>query len=102
VGRVSAKAVSTGGSEMNELYFVAMEGEFATLAQPRIESDIPAAYRLIHRKYEGGESEYVLQGLFTWTEGLSKCGAEWRDLPTQEEDSQNTPKNNIPFDWVGQ
>jgi len=44
----------------------------------------------------------VLQGLFTWTEGLSKCGADWQDLPTQEEDSQNTPKNNIPFDWVGQ
>jgi hypothetical protein len=75
---------------------------FATLAQPRIGSNVPSAYRLIHRKYEGGESEYVLQGLFTWTEGYGERGAEWQDLPTQEEDSQNTPKDDIPFAWAKQ
>ncbi len=85
---------------MSELQFTAMNGEFNTLAQARIGSNVPTAYRLIHRKYEGGESEYVLQGLFTWTQGLIECGAEWRDLATQEEDSQNTPKDDIPFAWA--
>lgn len=87
---------------MSELQFIAMDGEFTTLAQPRIESGVPAAYRLIRRKHEGGEIEYVLQGLFTWTEGLSKCGADWRDLPTQEENSRNAPEDDIPFTWAKQ
>jgi hypothetical protein len=87
---------------MNELQFTPMEGDFSILASPRVGSSVPTAYRLIRRKYEGGESEYVLQGLFTWTEGMANYGAEWQDLPTQEEDSQNTPKDNIPFDWAGQ
>jgi hypothetical protein len=87
---------------MNELQFTTMAGDFNTLGPHRVRSSAPAAYRLIRRKYEGGESEYVLQGLFTWTEGLSECGAEWRDLPTQDEDSENTPRHDIPFAWAKQ
>jgi hypothetical protein len=57
---------------------------WASTAAARVESGIPFAYRLIRRGDGHGNMIPVLQGLFTWTES-TKCGAEWRDLETQDE-----------------
>jgi hypothetical protein len=52
--------------------------------EPRIESNVPVGYRLIRKLDGNGGMEYVLQGKFTWREGRSHMGHEWRDLETQE------------------
>lgn len=51
---------------------------------PRVESNIPTAYRLIRRGDGNGNMLPVLQGMFTWTQGTA-FGREWRDLETQDE-----------------
>ena len=55
----------------------------AVIADARVESNIPSAYRLIMHGDGNGNTLPALQGLFTWTED-SNCGAEWRTLETQE------------------
>ena len=67
-----------------------------TIAPARVESGIPAAYRLIRRKDGNGNMIPMLQGLFTWTEA-TKRGAEWRDLETQDEPYV---KDDIPFSQI--
>ena len=47
--------------------------------QPRTENSTPIAYRLVSRS-----GTLTLQGLFQWTEGWTKSGGEWRDIPTVE------------------
>ena len=67
-----------------------------TIAHSRVESGIPAAYRLIRRKDGNGNMIPMLQGLFTWTDA-TKRGAEWRDLETQDEPYV---KDDIPFSQI--
>jgi hypothetical protein len=50
----------------------------------RIESHLPVAYRLVTKDDGNGNTVPVLQGYYTWTEGLTKGGGEWRDLATQD------------------
>lgn len=51
----------------------------------RVENNIPVAYRLKRTK----SGDIILQGLFTWMQGW-EGGAEWRDIPTVEEDVNDT------------
>jgi hypothetical protein len=67
-----------------------------TIAPARVESRIPAAYRLIRRNDGNGNMIPMLQGLFTWTED-PKRGVEWRDLETQDEPYV---EDDIPFSQI--
>ena len=64
---------SLGGSALNDGLGGALAG-----APARVESLTPSAYRLGKRQ----DGVLVLQGAYTWHEGLSKQGYEWRDIPT--------------------
>lgn len=64
-----------------------------TLTASRVESSIPVAYRLVRRGDGNGNMLPVLQGLFTWRQGV-ECGGEWRDLETQDEPYI---EDHIPF-----
>lgn len=55
---------------------------------------IPNAYRLVTKEDGNGKLVYVLQGYFTWAEGRSRHGGEWRDLETQD---WLTARDDIPF-----
>lgn len=55
---------------------------------------IPDAYRLATKMDGNGNTVYVLQGYFTWTQGWSERGGEWRDLATQD---WLTARDDIPF-----
>jgi hypothetical protein len=55
---------------------------------------IPNAYRLVTKEDGNGKLVYVLQGYFTWAEGRSRRGGEWRDLETQD---WLTAQDDIPF-----
>jgi hypothetical protein len=65
-----------------------------TIFAPKVESSIPAAYRLLRRNLKDGQVEYILQGLFTWHKGFTESGSEWRDLETQD---YETAVNDVPF-----
>jgi hypothetical protein len=67
---------------------------YATTATTRYGSNRPIAYRLVKKDDGNGGTAYALQGYFTWTEGFSKRGGEWRDLETQD---QTTAVDSIPF-----
>jgi hypothetical protein len=60
----------------------------------RVESGLPAGYRLIRKDAGSGNIIYVLQGLYLWVQG-NKRGREWRDLETQ--DAWRPIKDNVPF-----
>lgn len=55
---------------------------------------LPDAYRLVTKADGNGNTVYVLQGYFTWTQGWSERGGEWRDLETQD---WLTAQDDIPF-----
>lgn len=71
-------------NQMNESITVANTAT-ANVVAARVESGTPKAYRLIRRGDGNGNMIPVLQGLFTWTQGSGRYGAEWRDLETQDE-----------------
>lgn len=60
----------------------------------RVGKLVPDAYRLVTKGDGSGNTVYVLQGLFTWTQGWSSRGGEWRDLETQD---WLTAQDSIPF-----
>lgn len=61
-------------------------GEVQTyvIGPARVESNLPIAYRLIRRGDGNGNMVPVLQGMFTWNQGVVH-GRDWRDLETQDE-----------------
>lgn len=63
------------------------------LAPHRVEKAVPDAYRLVTQGDGNGGIEYVLQGLFTWTEGGERDG-EWRNLETQ---NWMYARDDVPF-----
>jgi hypothetical protein len=65
-----------------------------TLTAARIETTVPVAYRLVTKGDGNGDTIYVLQGYFTWMQGWSQRGGEWRDLETQD---WLTAQDDIPF-----
>ena len=66
----------------------------AALKAARVQKSIPDVYRLVTNEDGNGRLVYVLQGYFTWTQGWSERGGEWRDLETQD---WLTAKDDIPF-----
>lgn len=48
-----------------------------TLSPMRIENLAPAQYRLAKKN-----GVLILQGAYHWSEGFTKNGFEWRDIPT--------------------
>ncbi len=60
----------------------------------RVGSTLPNAYRLVTKDDGNGSIVYVLQGCFTWTQGWSQRGGEWRDLETQD---WLHAKDDVPF-----
>lgn len=63
----------------------------AFLSPPRVESTLPAAYRMICVS-----GEFRLQGLFTWTEG-ENFGKEWRTIETQYVETELMLDEFTPF-----
>lgn len=66
--------------------------ELTNIAAARMESSMPAGYRLARRA--GGE--LVLQGCFMWSQGHAN-GHEWRDIPTVSLDPTYTVQH-LPSD----
>lgn len=66
----------------------------ATFKAARVHKSIPDIYRLVTKEDGNGRLVYVLQGYFTWTQGLVERGGEWRDLETQD---WLTAQDDIPF-----
>ncbi len=49
-------------------------------------SFIPDVYRLVSFRTEEGLTHFKLQGYFTWTQGWSERGGEWKDIETVDAD----------------
>lgn len=60
----------------------------------RVENSLPAAYRLVTKDDGNGNTIYQLQAYFTWTQGWSRSGGEWRGLETQD---WLHAKDDVPF-----
>ena len=56
----------------------------SAIGAARIGKNVPDAYRLVTKGDGNGGTVYVLQGYFSWTQGWSRRGGEWRDLETQD------------------
>jgi hypothetical protein len=80
--------------ESNELSVANYIFATATIGPARAEKAIPDAYRLVTKSDGNGNLIYVLQGYFTWTQGWSQSGGEWRDLETQD---GLTTQDDVPF-----
>jgi hypothetical protein len=52
----------------------------------RAGKSIPDAYRLVRFRTEEGAIHFKLQGYFTWTQGWSQRGGEWKDIETVDAD----------------
>jgi muconolactone delta-isomerase len=52
----------------------------------RVDKTIPDAYRLVRFRTEEGAIHLKLQGYFTWTQGWSQRGGEWKDIETVDAD----------------
>ena len=58
-----------------------ISSSLAPTGAARIESGTPTGYKLKKKK----NGDYVLMGVFQWSEGF--CGGfEWRELPTEIEE----------------
>lgn len=66
----------------------------ATIGAARVVKLVPDAYRLVTKGDGNGNTVYVLQGYFTWTQGRTQRGGEWRDLETQD---SLTAQDSVPF-----
>lgn len=66
----------------------------ASIALVRSGSSLPDAYRLVTKDDGNGSTVYALQGYFTWRQGWSQRGGEWRDLETQD---WLHAKDDVPF-----
>ena len=71
-----------------------MQTEAMQVYATRVENRVPAAYRLVTKGDGNGNTIYALQAYFTWTQGWSQRGGEWRDLETQD---WLTTQDDIPF-----
>ena len=73
-------------------------GEFTvpttTINAARVVNTIPVCSRLVTKDDGNGNTTPVLQGYFTWTQGWSMHGGEWRDLETQD---WLHAKDDVPF-----
>ena len=63
-----------------------------TISPARIAKVIPDAYRLVRFRTEEGRVSLKLQGYFTWTQGWSQRGGEWRDIETVDADDLSDDK----------
>jgi hypothetical protein len=54
----------------------------AGVVAARCGKTLPDAYRLARFEDENGVMSLKLQGYFTWTQGWSQRGGEWRDIET--------------------
>ena len=63
-----------------------------TIAAAKIAKGIPDAYRLVRFHTEDGQTHLKLQGYFTWTQGWSQRGGEWRDIETVDADELSDDK----------
>ena len=52
----------------------------------RFDKTIPDAYRLVRFRTTEGAIHLKLQGYFTWTQGWSQRGGEWKDIETVDAD----------------
>ena len=66
----------------------------ATIGAARVVNTMPVCYRLVTKDDGNGNTTPVLQGYFTWTQGWSMYGGEWRDLETQD---WLYAKDDVPF-----
>lgn len=66
----------------------------ASIGAARVGSSLPDAYRLVTEDDGNGNTVYTLQGYFTWRQGWSQRGGEWRDLETQD---WLHAKDDVPF-----
>jgi len=64
----------------------------ATITATKIGKVIPDAYRLVRFRTEEGQIHLKLQGYFTWTQGWSQRGGEWRDIETVDADDLSDDK----------
>jgi hypothetical protein len=65
--------------------FVAQATEMQ-IATDRVEGSLPRVYRLVRFRTEEGAIHLKLQGYFTWTQGWSQRGGEWKDIETVDAD----------------
>ena len=66
------------------------------ISAARVNKLVPDAYRLVTKDDGNGNTVYVLQGYFTWTQGWYQRGGEWRDLETQD---WLHAKDDVPFGY---
>jgi hypothetical protein len=69
----------------NGITFVGQSTEMQLYAA-RVDKTIPDAYRLVRFQTEKGATHFKLQGYFTWTQGWSQRGGEWKDIETVDAD----------------
>jgi hypothetical protein len=63
----------------------------------RITRPTPDLYRLVRFQAEGGAAHLKLQGYFSWTQGWSRHGGEWRDIETVDADNLSDDKPYGPL-----
>ena len=63
-----------------------------TISTARIEKNIPDIYRLVRFQTDEGQVHLKLQGYFTWNQGLSEYGGEWKDIETVDADDLSDDK----------
>jgi hypothetical protein len=67
------------------------------LSAARVNKTLPDAYRLVGHRTDNGFTELRLQGYFTWTQGWSQRGGEWRDIETVDADELSDDKPYGPL-----
>jgi hypothetical protein len=65
--------------------FVAQATEMQ-IATARVEDSLPRVYRLVRFRTEEGATHLKLHGYFTWAQGWSQRGGEWKDIETVDAD----------------
>ena len=67
------------------------------LSAARAGKTLPDAYRLVRYRTKDGATHIKLQGYFTWTQGWSQRGGEWRDIETVDADDLSDDKPYGPL-----
>jgi hypothetical protein len=63
----------------------------------RTDKRVPDVYRLVRYRTEEGATHLKLQGYFTWTQGWSQRGGEWKDIETVNADDLSDDKPYGPL-----
>ncbi len=87
----------TESANIQGVVFANGEPSTMQISAARIGKSLPDAYRLIGHRTDSGFTELRLQGYFTWTQGWSQRGGEWKDIETVDADVLDDDKPYRPL-----